>query len=164
MAVEFPNRNLSQRCTDSVVYLKNDTTAHICQLTSMPHLIQTSKNEHWHPRSHKEPQKRWCHHIPSISTSTHSPKKSTMPPKGWTPQNTNTPTRESTNRNKKRTDRKSPPPDNLIYVGVIDPSGEVAPGDNKAAIDKNNNKYTGHGCAAKSTPCDSSIGIDVIIP
>ena len=43
MADEFPNRNSSQRCTDSVVYLKNDTTAHVRQLTSMPHLIQTSK-------------------------------------------------------------------------------------------------------------------------
>ena len=43
MAVEFPNRNSSQRCTDSIVYLKNDTTAHICQLTSTPHLIRTSK-------------------------------------------------------------------------------------------------------------------------
>jgi hypothetical protein len=52
------------------------------------------------------------------------------------PQNTNTPTRESTNKNKKRADRKSPPCDNLIKVGVSDPLGEAAPGDNEAAIIK----------------------------
>ena len=87
-----------------------------------------------------------------------------MPPKGQTPKNTNTPTRESTNNNKKRTDQKSPPRDNLIDVCVSDPSGEAAPGDNKAAINKNNNKDTGRGCAAKLMPRDSSIGIDVIVP
>ncbi len=39
-------------------------------------------------------------------------------------------------KTKKRTDRKSPPPDNLINVGVSNPSGEAAPGDNEAAINK----------------------------
>ncbi len=86
-----------------------------------------------------------------------------MPPKGQTPKNTNTPTRESTNKNKKRTDRKLPPPENLINVGISNPSGEAAPGDNEAAINKNNNKYTGRSCAAKSTPRDSSIGVNVIV-
>ncbi len=86
-----------------------------------------------------------------------------MPPKGRTPQNTNTPTCESTNKNEKRTDRKSPPRDNLIDVGVSDPSGEAAPGENEAAINKNNNKYTGRSRAAKSTPRDSSICVDVIV-
>jgi hypothetical protein len=52
----------------------------------------------------------------------------------------------------------------LINVGVSDPSGEAAHGENKAAINKNNNKYTGCGRAAKSTPRDSSIGVDVIVP
>jgi hypothetical protein len=66
-----------------------------------------------------------------------------MPPKGQTPQNTNTPTRESTKKHKKKTDRKSLPRDNLINVGISNPSGEAAPGDNKASINKNNNKYTG---------------------
>jgi hypothetical protein len=80
------------------------------------------------------------------------------------PQNTNTPTRESTNKNKKRTDRKSLPHDNSINIGISDPSGEAAPGDNKAAINKNNNKDTGCGHAAKSTPRDSSISVDVIVP
>jgi hypothetical protein len=87
-----------------------------------------------------------------------------MPPKGQTPQNTNTPTRESTNKNKNRTDRKLPPRDNSINVGVSHPSGEAAPGDNKAAINKNNNKDTGRGCAAKLMPRDSSISNDVIVP
>jgi hypothetical protein len=87
-----------------------------------------------------------------------------MPPKGRTPKNTNTPTRESTNNNKKRTDCKSPPHDNSIDVGVSNPPGEAAPGDNKAAINKNNNKDTGRGHAAKSTPRDSLISIDVILP
>jgi hypothetical protein len=54
--------------------------------------------------------------------------------------------------------------DNSINVGVSNPSGEAAPGDNKAAINKNNNKYTGPGDAAKLTPRDSSIGVDVIVP
>jgi hypothetical protein len=87
-----------------------------------------------------------------------------MPPKGRTPKNPNSPTRESTNKNEKRTDRKSPPRDNLINVGVSNPPGEAAPGDNKAAINKNNNKDTGRGRAAKSTLRDSSISIDVIVP
>jgi hypothetical protein len=87
-----------------------------------------------------------------------------MPPKGRTPNNTNTPTRESTNKNKKRTDHKSPLRDNLINVGVSDPSGEAAPSENEAAINKNNNKYTGRSRAAKSTPRDSSIGVNVIVP
>jgi hypothetical protein len=87
-----------------------------------------------------------------------------MPPKGRTPKNTNTPTRESTNKNKKRTDRKLPPRDNSINVGISDLSGEAAPGDNKAAINKNNNKDTGRGRAEKSTPRDSSISVDVIVP
>ncbi len=87
-----------------------------------------------------------------------------MPPKGRTPQNTNTPTRESTNKNGKRTDRKSPPRDNLIDVGISNPLGEVAPGDNKAAIYKNNNKDTRRGCAAKLTLQDSSISVDIIVP
>jgi hypothetical protein len=52
----------------------------------------------------------------------------------------------------------------LIGVGVSDPLGEAAPGDNKAAINKNNNKGTGCGGAAKLTPLDSLISIDVIIP
>jgi hypothetical protein len=86
-----------------------------------------------------------------------------MLPKGRTPKNTNTPTRESTNKNKKKTDRKLPPPDNSINVGVSNPLGEAAPGDNKAAINKNNNKYTGRGHAAKLMPHDSSIGINVIV-
>jgi hypothetical protein len=86
-----------------------------------------------------------------------------MPPKGQTPQNTNTPTRESTNKNKKRTDCKSPPHDNLINVGVSNLSGEAAPGDNEAAINKNNNKDTGCGHAAKSTPRDNLISVDVIV-
>ncbi len=72
-----------------------------------------------------------------------------MPPKGRTPKNTNTPTRESTNKNEKRTDCKFPPRDNSINVGVSDPLGEAAPGDNKAAINKNNNKDAGRGRAAK---------------
>jgi hypothetical protein len=75
-----------------------------------------------------------------------------MPPKGRTPQNTNTPTRESTNKNKKRTDRKLPPRDNSIDVGIGNPSGEAAPGDNEAAINKNNNKDTGCSSAAKLMP------------
>jgi hypothetical protein len=79
------------------------------------------------------------------------------------PKNTNTPTRESTNKNKKRTDRKSPPHDNSIDVGVSNPSGEAAPGDNEAAINKNNNKDTGRGRAAKLTPRDSSISVEVIV-
>ena len=87
-----------------------------------------------------------------------------MPPKGQTPKNTNTPTRESTNKNEKRTDPKLPPRDNSIDVGISNPSGEAAPGDNKAAINKNNNKYTGRGCAAKLMPRDSSIGVNVIVP
>ncbi len=57
-----------------------------------------------------------------------------------------------------------PPHDNSINVGISDPSGEAAPGDNKAAIDKNNNKDTGRGRAAKSTPRDSSISVDIIVP
>ncbi len=57
-----------------------------------------------------------------------------------------------------------PPRENLIEVGVSNLSGEAAPGDNKAAINKNNNKDTGRGRAAKSTPHDSSIGVDVIVP
>ncbi len=57
-----------------------------------------------------------------------------------------------------------PPHDNAINVGVSDPSGEAAPGDNKAAVNKNNNKYTGQSRAAKLTPRDSSIGVDVIVP
>jgi hypothetical protein len=87
-----------------------------------------------------------------------------MSPKGQTPKNTNTPTRESTNKNKKRTDHKSPPRENSIDVGVSDPSGEAAPGDNKAAINKYNNKDTGCSRAAKSTPRDSSISVNVIVP
>jgi hypothetical protein len=87
-----------------------------------------------------------------------------MPPIGRTPKNTNTPTRESTNKNEKRTDRKLPPRDNSINVGISNPSGEAASGDNKAAINKNNNKYTGRGRAAKSTPRDSSIGVIIIVP
>ncbi len=67
-------------------------------------------------------------------------------------------------KTKRRTDCKSPPPDNSINVGISDPSGEAAPGDNKAAINKNNNKYTGRGFAAKSMPRDSLIGVDVIVP
>jgi hypothetical protein len=87
-----------------------------------------------------------------------------MPPKRRTPKNTNTPTRESTNKNKKRTDRELPLRDNLINIGVSNPSGEAAPGDNKAAINKNNNKYTGRSRAAESMPRDSLIGVDVIVP
>ncbi len=87
-----------------------------------------------------------------------------MPPKGRTPKNTNTPTRESTNKNKKRRDHKLPPHDNSINVGVSNPSGEAAPGDNEDAINKHNNKDTGRGCAAKSMPRDSLIGVDVINP
>ncbi len=64
----------------------------------------------------------------------------------------------------KKTDRELPPHDNSINVGVSDPSGEAAPGDNEAAINKNNNKYTGRSRTAKSTPRDSLIGIDVIVP
>jgi hypothetical protein len=52
----------------------------------------------------------------------------------------------------------------LIDVGISDPSGEAAPGDNEAAINKNNNKYTGQSRTAKSMPRDSSIGINVIVP
>jgi hypothetical protein len=52
----------------------------------------------------------------------------------------------------------------LIDVGISNLSGEAAPGDNEAAINKNNNKDTGWDCAAKLTPRDSSIGVDVIIP
>ncbi len=52
----------------------------------------------------------------------------------------------------------------MIDVGVRDPSVEKAPGDNKAVINKNINKDTGRGHAAKSTPCDSSIGVNVIVP
>jgi hypothetical protein len=52
----------------------------------------------------------------------------------------------------------------LIDVGVSDPLGEAAPGDNEAAINKNNNNYTGQGRAAKLTPRDSLIGGDVIVP
>ncbi len=62
-----------------------------------------------------------------------------MPPKGQTPKDTNTLTHESTNKNEKRTDRKLPPRDNSIDVGISDPSGEAAAGENKAAINKNNN-------------------------
>jgi hypothetical protein len=87
-----------------------------------------------------------------------------VPPKGRTPKNTNTPTHQFTNKNEKRTDRKLPPRDNSIHVGVSNPSGEAAPCDNEAAINKNNNKDTGRGRAAKSTPRDSSIGIDIIVP
>ena len=57
-----------------------------------------------------------------------------------------------------------PPRDNSINVGVSNPSGEAAPGHNEAAINKNNNKDTGCGCAAKLTLCDSSISVDVIVP
>jgi hypothetical protein len=56
-----------------------------------------------------------------------------------------------------------PPRENLIDVGISNPSGEAAPGDNEAAINKNNNEDTGRGCAAKSTPRDSSISVDVIV-
>ncbi len=56
------------------------------------------------------------------------------------------------------------PRDNLIDVGVSNPLGEAAPGDNKAAINKNNNKDTGRGYAAKLTPRDSLISVDVIVP
>ncbi len=52
----------------------------------------------------------------------------------------------------------------MINVGISDSWGEAAPGDNEAAINKKNNKYTGRGCAAKSTPHDSLIGVDVIAP
>jgi hypothetical protein len=138
-------------------------TAHIRQLTSTLHLIQTSKLTLTSTPT-QGTTKRQRHHIPSISTSTHSPKKSTMPPKGQTPKNSNSPTRESTNKNKNRTDRKSPLHDNSIDFGVSDPLEEAAPGDNEAAINKNNNKDTGRGCAAKSTPRDSSISVDVIVP
>jgi hypothetical protein len=65
---------------------------------------------------------------------------------------------------KKKTDRKLPPFDNSVNVGISNPSGEAAPGDNKAAINKNNNKDTGRGRAAKLTPRDSSIGVNVIVP
>ncbi len=41
--------------------------------------------------------------------------------------------------------------------------GEAAPSDNKAAINKNINKDTGSGRAAKSTPHDSLISVDVIV-
>ncbi len=57
-----------------------------------------------------------------------------------------------------------PPHDNSIDVGISNPLGEAAPGDKEAAINKNNNKYTGQSRAAKSTPRDSSIGVDVIVP
>jgi hypothetical protein len=57
-----------------------------------------------------------------------------------------------------------PPRDNSINIGVSNPLGEAAPGDNKAAINKNYNKATGRGRAAKSTPHDSSISVDVIVP
>jgi hypothetical protein len=87
-----------------------------------------------------------------------------MPPKGRTPKNPNSPTHESTSKNEKRTDQKSPPIDNSINVGISDPLGGAAPGENKAAINKNNNKDTGSDCTAKSTPRDSSISIDVIVP
>jgi hypothetical protein len=80
------------------------------------------------------------------------------------PKNTNTPTRESTNKNEKRTDCKLPPRDKSINVGVSNLSGEAAPGDNEAAINKNNNKDTGRGRAAKLTPRNSSISVDVIVP
>jgi hypothetical protein len=56
------------------------------------------------------------------------------------------------------------PRNNLINVGISNPSGEAAPADNKTAINKNNNKDTGRGRAAKLMPCDSSISIDVIVP
>jgi hypothetical protein len=86
-----------------------------------------------------------------------------MPPKGQTPKNPNSLTRESTNKNKKTTDRKLLPRDNLIDVGVSNPSGEAAPADNKAAINKNNNEDTGRCHAAKLTPRDSLISVDVIV-
>ncbi len=57
-----------------------------------------------------------------------------------------------------------PPRDNLINVGVSNLSGEAAPGDNEAAINKNNNKDTGRGCAAKSMPRDSLISVNIIVP
>jgi hypothetical protein len=57
-----------------------------------------------------------------------------------------------------------PPRDNSINFGISDLLGEAAPGDNEAAINKNNNEDTGHGRAAKSMLHDSSIGIDVIVP
>ncbi len=87
-----------------------------------------------------------------------------MPPKGRMSKNPNSPTPESTNKNKKRTDCKLLPRDNSINVGVSNPSGEAAPGDNKAAIDKNNNKDTGCSRAAKSMPHDSLISVNVIVP
>ncbi len=65
---------------------------------------------------------------------------------------------------KTKKDRKLPPRDNSINVGISDPLGEAAPGDNKAAINENINKDTGCGRAAKSTPRDSLIGVDVIVP
>ncbi len=164
MAVEFPNRNLSQRCTNSVVYLKNDKTAHIRQLTSTPHLTQTSKLTLTSTPTQRTTKTTMPSHPIHITTSTHSTKKSTMPPKGRTLKNTNTPTHESTNNNKKRADCKLLPRDNLIDVGISNPSGEAAPGDNEAAINKNNNKYTGQSCAAKSTLRDSSIDVNVIVP
>ncbi len=52
----------------------------------------------------------------------------------------------------------------MIDVGISNLSGEAAPGDNEAAINKNNNKDTGRGRAAKSTPRDSSISVEVIVP
>jgi hypothetical protein len=52
----------------------------------------------------------------------------------------------------------------LIDVGVSNLSGEAAPGDNEAAIYKNNNKDTGRGCAAKLMPRDSLISVNVIVP
>jgi hypothetical protein len=145
------------------VNLKNDSTAQICQFTSTLHLIRTSKLTLTSVPTQGTTKTMTPSHPIHIHIHTLT-QKSTMPPKGQTPKNTNTPTRESTNKNKKRTDCKSPPRDNSIDVGVSDPLREAAPGDNKAAINKNNNKDTGCGRAAKSTPRDSLISVEVIVP
>ncbi len=100
MAIEFPNRNSSQRCTNSVVYLKNDTTALICQLTSTPHLIRTSKLTQTSTPTQGTTKMTTPSHPIHIHIYTFT-QKSTMPPKIRTPKNTKTPTPESTNKNKK---------------------------------------------------------------
>ncbi len=97
MAVEFPNRNLSQQCTYSVVYLKNDTTAHICQLTSTLHLIRTSKLTLKSTPTQGTTKTMTPSHSIHIQIHTLT-QKSTMPPKGRTsktptPQHVNLPTK-----------------------------------------------------------------------
>ncbi len=98
MAIEFPNRNLSQRCTNFVVYLNNDMTAHIRQLTFTLHLIRTSKLILTSTPTQGMTKTTTPSYPIHISTSTHSPKKAPCHlkderPKTPTPQHVNLPTK-----------------------------------------------------------------------